>query len=109
MSLEQLTDLIEQMTPQDAVRAEEMLTAIASHDWDSANGLIISWSVADMPDWDEIVEDPFDGGWRRSKVRVISYNLMLKPLLYMAYSYSMLFLSSLQICDVSISFINQLG
>jgi hypothetical protein len=60
MSVEQLTQLIDQMPEKDALRAEEILTAIASHDWDAASALIASWSVADEPDWDEI-EDPFQG------------------------------------------------
>ena len=61
MSLEQLTDLIDQMTEQDALRGEEMLTAIASHDWDTANALISDWSMQDEPDWD--IPDPFYGGY----------------------------------------------
>lgn len=70
MSVEQLTQLIDQMTPQDAVRAEEMLTAIASHNWDEANGLIIAWSMQDEPDWGEI-PDPFDGGIQFDDLRAV--------------------------------------
>jgi hypothetical protein len=47
----------------DGQRIAQMAKHIINHDWDLANGLIIAWSVADMPDWDEIVEDPFDGGY----------------------------------------------
>lgn len=62
MSVEQLTLLIDQMTEQDALRSEEMLNAIASHDWDTANALIVHWSMQDEPDWSEI-PDPFYGGY----------------------------------------------
>lgn len=58
MSVEQLTQLIDQMTPQDALRGEEMLSAIASHDWDAANSLISDWSLLDLPEdgW-EVIDD----------------------------------------------------
>jgi hypothetical protein len=66
MSVEQLTLLIDRMTQQDALRAEEMLNAIASHNWDAANSLISDWALEDLPEdgW-EVVEP--DGGIQESR------------------------------------------
>lgn len=68
MSVEQLTLLIDQMPEQDALRAEEMLNAIASHNWDFAASLISDWALADEPDWTDI-PDPFDGGIQLNELR----------------------------------------
>ncbi len=68
MSVEQLTQLIDQMTEQDALRAEEMLNAIASHNWDTASALIGDWAMQDEPNWEEI-PDPFNGGIQFNELR----------------------------------------
>ena len=68
MSVEQLTQLIDQMTEQDAVRAEEMLTAIASHDWDAASALISDWALEDLPKDSWEVFEP-DGGIQFADLR----------------------------------------
>ena len=47
---------------EDGQRIAQMAQHIVDHNWDAANGLIISWSMQDEPDWTDL-PDPFDGGY----------------------------------------------
>jgi len=55
MSTEQLIDLIDGLTNEDALKVEAIIPHIASHDWESAIALIELWSLSEQPE--ELTED----------------------------------------------------
>jgi hypothetical protein len=50
MSTEQLIDLIDGLTNEDALKVEAIIPHIASHDWESAIALIEMWSLSEQPE-----------------------------------------------------------
>lgn len=58
MSTEQLIDLIDGLTNEDALKVEAIIPHIASHDWESAIALINLWAMSDQP---EDLTDDIDG------------------------------------------------
>jgi len=55
MSTEQLIDLINGLTNEDALKVEAIIPHIAVHDWESAIALIELWSLSEQPE--ELTED----------------------------------------------------
>ena len=55
MSTEQLINLIDGLTNEDALKVEAIIPHIAVHDWESAIALIELWSLSEQPE--ELTED----------------------------------------------------
>jgi hypothetical protein len=58
MSTEQLINLIDGLTNEDALKVEAIIPHIAVHDWESAIALINLWAMSDQP---EDLTDDIDG------------------------------------------------